>query len=231
MKVVATISYDRLHQIGVGQGANSEVYLAKDPQLDGTFVVKEMQKTRLDPTAYFAEAQAMFASSCKNVVPIQYACQTNDHICLVMPFYPNGSLADRIRNGPLPPRDAVRIFLKVLYGLQEIHAHSFIHFDVKPSNILFDHADEPMVADFGQARPMTAAGAAQIPPLYPYGFAPEAITTGAGTVEFDVFQCGLSLYRAVNGDDWFKRQTPATDAALVAAVKAGAFPPSACCFR
>jgi serine/threonine protein kinase len=48
-------------------------------------------------------------------------------------------------------------------------------------------------------------GAAQAPPMYPQGIPPE-LFNGTGTVHSDIYQAGLTFYRAVNGDAFFKRQ-------------------------
>jgi len=49
----------------------------------------------------------------------------------------------------------LRVAHAVLNGLAHIHAEGFIHFDVKPSNVLFSTTDIPMVADLGQSRAMS----------------------------------------------------------------------------
>ena len=179
MRVVAEIAYERVRQIGIGQGRNSTVYLADEPQLGGQVVVKEIPKANFsDPAAFFDEAKAMFAAATRNVVPIQYACQTTDEVCLVMPFCPNGSLADRIAGGPIGPANAVATFLRVLSGVAEIHAKGLIHFDIKPTNILFDASDEPLVADFGQSRPVNPVGVAVVPRPRPTSISPGWQCTG-----------------------------------------------------
>ena len=139
MQIRAELQYDRGNQIGVGQGVNSEVFLADDPQLGGQFAAKEISKVSLrnNLTAYFAEAQAMFAVTHPNIVPVQYACETNTHVVLTMPYYQNGSLESRIRRSPLNVLELIRISQGVLRGLAAIHHGSFVHFDLKPSNILF----------------------------------------------------------------------------------------------
>src|ERR1700693_6259500 len=102
MRVDGTISYTRVRQIGIGQGMNSEVYLADDPQLGGQVAAKEIVKSQfVNRVSYFKEAQAMFAVAHDNVVAVQYACQTPNIISLVMPYYQRGSLADRICDRPL----------------------------------------------------------------------------------------------------------------------------------
>src|SRR5437870_1453271 len=110
MQILATIEYDRRQQIGIGQGQNSAVYLSHDPQLGGECAVKVIEKARLAYGANFwAESQAMHASRHEHVVPVNCASQTADHICLAMPYYRRGSLADRIAAGPIPPMEVVRV--------------------------------------------------------------------------------------------------------------------------
>ena len=61
------------------------------------------------------------------------------------------------REGQLPLDQAVRIATQVLSALGYAHAHGVIHRDIKPENILLE-GDEAVVADFGVARAITAAG-------------------------------------------------------------------------
>ena len=55
MDVIGTITYTKQRQIGVGEGMNSEVFIATDPQLSGEIVVKEVPKAKLGkrPRAVF----------------------------------------------------------------------------------------------------------------------------------------------------------------------------------
>jgi serine/threonine protein kinase len=225
MQVFGSISYTKLKQIGVGQGMNSEVYLADDPQLGGRVAAKEIDKTHFpDPAAYFAEAQAMFAVAHDNVVTIQYACQTPTIISLVMPYFRNKSLADRILDRPLQLSEVQRVAQGVLAGLAHIHLTGFIHFDVKPSNVLFSNTDRPMVADFGQSRRIAPGGVVTVPPLYMVSQPPETIRTGTATSIADIYQVGLLMYRALNGDSFFTSQVPPTPALLRAQISTGKFP-------
>jgi serine/threonine protein kinase len=208
MQVVAEIQYEKRHQIGVGQGMNSEVFLAFDPQLGGEIAVKEIAKSKLgnNPSAYFAEAQVMFESAHPNVVPIHCACATADRICLAMPFFRRGSLADRIKDVPLPLQEALRVAHGVLSGLARIHRAGFLHFDLKPSNVFFSETNTPMVADFGQSRRLGPGGTVQVPEMYRFVIPPETWAHQVGLVESDVYQCGLLLYRIINGDPLFGDQ-------------------------
>ena len=147
MRVLAQLEYQRFRQLGVGQGMNSEVYFAHDPQLGGDMAVKEIEKSKFgnDINAYFAEAQTMFAVNHPNITPVQYACATGDKICLAMPYFARGSLTDQITSCPISLSEVLRVGQAVLAGLARIHAARFIHFDIKPSNVLFDDRDRKSV--------------------------------------------------------------------------------------
>ena len=226
MEQIAKISYKKTKQIGVGQGMNSTVYLADESQLGGVVAVKEIPKSQLVNSfgEFFEEAKAMFASRHPHVVPIQYACQTPETVCLVMPYFRRGSLTDRIKEAPLSLVEVLRVGQGILSGLSRIHADGRIHFDVKPSNVLFSDSDTPMVADFGQARRIEPTGTATMPPMYRFGMPPEALETGVCSVHSDVYQAGLTLYRAVNGDKVFTDQRPADAELLYQEIRSGRFP-------
>jgi len=222
--VLAEIRYQKLRPIGVGQGMNSEVFLVFDPQLGGQIAVKEVPKTRFGAPAasYFEEAGAMFASAHPNVVPVLYACQTPAQISVAMPYYANGSLHSRIEAGPLRLTECLRVGHGVLHGLTQIHLQNFLHLDVKPSNVLFDDTDRPMVADFGQARSLSS-GVVTAPRMYKHAFPPETLQTTLATVQSDVYQAGLLLYRAINGNPYYEAQVPVPHE-LRAKIIAGKFP-------
>lgn len=200
------------------------VYLADDSQLGGQVAAKEIEKGRFaNAAAYFDETQTMFAVAHDNVIAVQYACQTPDIISLVMPYYQNGSLADRIQDRPLQLSEVLRIAQGVLAGLAHIHLRGYIHFDVKPSNVLFSNKNRPMVADFGQSRAISPTGVVMVPPLYMSAQPPETINTGIATTVADIYHVGLLMYRAVNGDDFYKAQTPGP-ATVMTKIARGKFP-------
>ncbi len=227
MKIVGEIAHVRLKQIGVGEGMNSRVFHALDPQLGGEFAMKVIDKFTFgaDINRYFEEAQAMFATAHANIVPIQYACQTDTEIMLAMPYFSQGSLSPRIANGPISPRELIRIALGILDGLSQIHNAGYIHFDLKPSNIMFSNTEDPLVADFGQARKVLLGGGVIVPRMYYRAMPPETLSSGAGSILGDIYQVGLLLYRAVNGDPWHQAQfVGLDDATMEQRVIAGKLP-------
>jgi eukaryotic-like serine/threonine-protein kinase len=228
MRVVANIEYDRgqaIGGIGTGQGHNSRVFKCVDGQIGCDLVVKEIDKSTLaSPAQFFDEAKAMNAAKHANVVPIRFACQTSTTICFAMDFYEGGSLADKLANNPLPLTEVLNYGSAILSGLGALHIGGHLHFDLKPSNVLFDRNGVPSISDFGQSRALVAGGKAPVPQLmYLPVLTPELISTGNGVIQTDVYQAGLTLYRAVNGNDFYDRQLP-SQADLVSAVVNGRFP-------
>ncbi|TWU61973.1 serine/threonine-protein kinase [Crateriforma conspicua] len=229
MQVVSNYEFTKVSRIDAGDGKNSVgVWLADDPALGGQVAVKEIAKADFrDPDEYFSEARKMFASDHPNVVSIRLGAQTADSIYLVMPYYKNGSLAARVRSGPLPVQAALKITREVLAGAGAIHAGRSVHLDIKPTNVLFGQRGEALVADFGQARTMRPGGFAPLPDrLYIPHIPPECWAGNVAGVQADIFQIGLTLYRCLNGDDEFFRQLHAipSQADLQAAIANGDFP-------
>lgn len=227
MDVYGSIRYTKQREIGVGQGMNSKVFLAVDPHLNREIAVKEIDRSKLAPGGwdeYHREAQAMFACRHDHVVPIHYACLTRHHVALAMPFYPGGSLQDRIESRALPLQAGYRCADGILSALSQIHVAGRLHFDLKPSNVLFSGRDEPLIADFGQARMMDRRGTSPAPAMYPFGVPPEMYSSGVGTVESDVYLAGLTFYRMFNGDPFFQSQRARVRGNFHDAVVAGRFP-------
>nr|WP_277881297.1 serine/threonine-protein kinase [Leptolyngbya sp. FACHB-17] len=204
--------YHKTRKIGIGEGMNSEVFEIQDSQLGGRLVAKEIPIVDLQNSVhdYFAEAKAMFASAHRNIVPIQYAAtRDNTHVCLIMPYFARGSLQSHICFNPLPLKHLINLGQEILTGISQIHMKGYLHLDIKPSNVLFSDSGVAMVADFGQARAIGSNGiVTKLPPMYSYAMPPEVLTQKFASIESDIYQVGLTLYRAVNGDYMYQQQLP-----------------------
>jgi serine/threonine-protein kinase len=76
-----------------------------------------------------------------------------------MPYVEGESLRDRLtRQKQLPVEDALRIARETALALNYAHQHGVIHRDIKPENILLTQDGSTLVADFGIARALGAAG-------------------------------------------------------------------------
>jgi len=123
-----------------------------------------------------------------------------------MPYVEGESLRDRLeRERQLPVEEAVRIAAAVASALDYAHRHGVIHRDLKPENILL-HEGQPLVADFGIALAVSAAGGARITQTglslgTPQYMSPEQ-ATGDRVIDqrADIYALGAVTYEMLVGD-------------------------------
>lgn len=181
------------------QGANSTTFLARDNQLNSILVFKQVKIDKINPVNYFNEANIIYENRHLYIVSVNYGCYDDDYIYVVMPYYKNGTIKDKIIKGnSLSPREVIRYSIHFLTGLNHIHSKGLIHFDIKPDNIMISDSDEALVADFGLAKHMIG-GVADPEKLYGLHITPEFITGNMSDFRSDIFQAGLTIYRMLNG--------------------------------
>ena len=77
---------------------------------------------------------------------------------LVMELVPGPTLADRIKQGPIPADEAEIILLQIAEALEYAHERGVIHRDLKPANIKIDPDDKVKILDFGLAKALVDPG-------------------------------------------------------------------------
>jgi RNA polymerase sigma factor (sigma-70 family) len=71
---------------------------------------------------------------------------------LVLEYAPGGSLADRLRQGPLRLEEVMRLVAEVSAGLDALHQKGLVHRDVKPSNVMLREDGSAALTNFGLAK-------------------------------------------------------------------------------
>jgi len=150
----------------IGEGSFGEVYLALDIHLQQSYAIKIIRRSPGMDDAYFEKARQRFMLEARlgarlnhpNLIrAVRFAPdETSGLLVLVMEYAPGGSLADKMKSGPLAVPEALRIACQVAAGLSALHAQDVVHRDLKPSNILFDANGVARVADLGLAQPASA---------------------------------------------------------------------------
>lgn len=222
------ITFDKIKEIGQ-EGQNSKVFLVHDHQLEGDLVIKEIPKTKFKtPDEYFKEARLMFAQKHENVVEVHYAGMDADNIYIAMPYYVNGSVKHLISNNNfLTIHQVIRYATQFLTGLNHIHSRKLLHLDIKPDNIMLSNTDVALLSDFGLAKYTDAYGLADQPFAYSLHRAPEQTLSGLKQSRWtDIYQVGVTLYRMVNGNEFFYGQTSniKTKEEFISLVQKGRFP-------
>ncbi|MCS6841534.1 MAG: serine/threonine protein kinase [Roseiflexus sp.] len=197
----------------IGRGGMAVVYRAYDPEADREVAIKVLLRELLHDPAFRArfhrEVEAVAALEHPAIVPLYDSGEDAGQPFMVMRLMTGGSLADRLRRGPLPLAQAARIISHIAPALDAAHAAGLIHRDIKPDNVLFDHTDQPYLADFGivsvmqTATILTRSGVIGTPEY----MAPELTRPGGLSPLVDVYALGAMLFEMLTGRPPYRADT------------------------
>lgn len=128
------------------------------------------------------------------------AGQHDGRAFLVMQLIEGITLKERIAQGPLLPEATAALGAGLAQALGHAHESGIVHRDVKPSNILLDHAERPYLADFGISRRLdtthTGTGTLIGTPAY---LSPEQVLGRPVGPPADIYALGLVLLECLTG--------------------------------
>lgn len=232
----AVPGYDQL--VEIGRGGMGVVYRARHLRLNRIVALKLLRGGAAasvpDRERFLREARAGAALKHPHIVQVY---DVGEHIGVpyfAMELVEGNSLAERLANGPMPPRDAAHLIETLARAVEHAHQQGVVHRDLKPANILMGseqwadasndrssfsvlptvHCPLPTVkiADFGLARlneddSGTLSGTIIGTPSY---MAPEQAmgrVNQIGPVS-DVYSLGAILYESLTGRPPFRAASP-----------------------
>jgi eukaryotic-like serine/threonine-protein kinase len=243
-------------QSPLGAGGMGEVYRARDTRLDRTVAIKVLNSQLVAN----AELRARFEREARIISQLQHP-----HICvlhdvgsdgatefLVMEFLEGESLADRLRRGPLPAAELLKIAIEIADALEKAHRAGVVHRDLKPGNVMLTKLGAKLL-DFGLAKPVAASptaggrgsgsasvlaaaltqtspGASPASPLSTAGavigtvqyMSPEQVQGIEADARSDIFAFGVMLFEMATGKRAFEGKTQASIVGQILALE----PPS-----
>ncbi|MGB0715975.1 MAG: serine/threonine protein kinase [Phycisphaerae bacterium] len=117
------------------------------------------------------------------------------------------------------------VFCKICDAVHYLHEMGVVHRDLKPTNVLVDHDDSPMVIDFGLAKALeqsnidTLTGEGMMVGTPQYA-SPEQLTAGSVDRRTDIYALGVLLYEWVVGRLPYDCDTEDRSAVISAITKA-----------
>jgi serine/threonine-protein kinase len=196
-------------QSKLGEGGMATVYLADDLKHERKVALKVLKPELaavVGGERFLAEIKTTANLQHPHILPLFDSGEADSFLFYVMPYVEGESLREKLdREKQLPVGEAVHIAVAIAGALDYAHRHGVIHRDIKPPNILI-HEGQPVVADFGIALAVGAAGGARLTQTglsvgTPYYMSPEQATgdvmVGQAT---DTYAIACVLYEMLVGE-------------------------------
>ncbi len=208
----------------LARGGMGVVFRARQISLNRSVALKMILAGQLadesDVKRFYTEAEAAAQLDHPGIVPIFEVGQHEGQHFFSMAFVEGRSLAQRLAEGPMPPREAAALLFEVARAIEYAHSRGVIHRDLKPANILLDGEGRPRVTDFGLAKRVEAdgglTGSGQIMGTPSY-MPPEQAGGRRGEVgpAADLYALGATLYAMITGRPPFQAATAMDTVLLV----------------
>lgn len=191
----------------LGAGGMGAVFLAHDLALDRKVAIKVLAR-ELSLDAQFVlrferEAQVTARLEHPNIVPVYAVGRHNNRPFMVMKKLDGATLASRLQaEGRLDPARTLDVMRQVCSGLAHIHAHGWVHRDIKSGNVILSPNGHATILDFGVLRDPNSRGTTQAGMMLgtPRYMSPEQ---AQGVIEIDhradLYALGVLLFECLTG--------------------------------
>ena len=199
----------------LGRGGMAVVYLAEDVRHQRKVALKVLRPelaAALGAERFLREIRLAAQLSHPNILPlfdsgrIAASSPSAEFLYYTMPYVEGHSLRDKLaREGQLGIDDALRLAHEICDALGYAHEQGIVHRDIKPENILLSRG-HALVADFGIARAVSAAGGERLTETglavgSPAYMSPEQAAGDADVdARSDVYSLACTVYEMLVGD-------------------------------
>jgi len=192
----------------LGEGGMASVYLAEDVKHQRKVALKILRPELaavIGGERFLAEIRTTANLQHPHILPLFDSGEADGYLYYVMPFIDGETLGDKLeREKQLGVDEAIRIARDIGDALDYAHRNDVIHRDIKPANILL-HDGRPVVADFGIALAVSAAGGGRMTETglslgTPHYMSPEQASADRDlSARSDVYSLGCVLYEMIAG--------------------------------
>ena len=195
----------------IGRGGMGFVFKALNIKLNKIVAIKIIAPALAMNDSFMsrfeAEAKTLAKLENRNIVRIHDLRVESDYSYIVMEYVEGVTLGRLIKEkGPIPWRQALKLFNQMLHAIDHAHKEGIIHRDIKPNNVLINRQGVVKITDFGLAKNQAEFGLTQ------------SVTTG-GTLFYmspeqvkglvytdersDIYALGFTLYEMLTGSTPF----------------------------
>ena len=205
----------------LGQGGMGEVYRATDTKLGRDVALKVIAPALANDPARLAgvsrEAQVLASLNHPNIAAV-YGIEDR---AIVMELVEGPTLADRLKQGPIPLEEALAVARQIAAGLEAAHEKGIVHRDLKPGNVKITADGTIKLLDFGLAKHAALAAADDAMTIAPTAsgvglivgtpayMAPEQVRGKPVDKRVDVWAFGVLLYEMLTGAKLFEGENTA----------------------
>ncbi len=216
----------------LGRGGMATVFLAQDVKHNRPVALKVVHPelaAALGGDRFLREIEIAARLQHPHILPLYDSGEAGGFLYYVMPYVEGESLRDRLnRERQLSLEDTLRITGEVASALSYAHSHGVVHRDIKPENVMLS-GGHAVVADFGIARAVTAAGDQSLTQTgtvvgTPAYMSPEQATGSEIDGRSDQYALACVAYEMLVGEPPFTGATP--QAVMARHSLATASPPS-----
>jgi len=194
----------------LGSGGMGIVYRARDEKLEREIAIKMVSKGVLaseEARRHFRkEALALAKLNHAHIAAVYDVGEQDGADFLVMELVQGQSLAQKLRGGSLPVKEATAIARQVAEALGEAHEHGVIHRDLKPANVMITPKGDAKVLDFGLAKLLASSvdstmSAAETQGILgtPVYMSPEQALGKPVDARTDLWSLGVLYYESLSG--------------------------------
>lgn len=208
-RLVAALADQYTIEREIGAGGMATVYLAHDQKHNRNVAVKVLRPELaavIGTERFLKEIEVTANLQHPNILPLFDSGEADSFLFYVMPYIDGESLRAKLdRETQVSLGECVRIGEAVANALAYAHQRGVIHRDIKPENILL-HQGQPVVADFGIALAVSAAGGKRLTETglsvgTPEYMSPEQ-ATGSETIDArsDMYALSCVVYEMLTGE-------------------------------
>jgi serine/threonine protein kinase/sugar lactone lactonase YvrE len=201
-----------------------EVFLGEDQLLKRKvalkFLVEELAEDERAKKRFLREARAAAALDHPFICSVHDTGELEGRTFIAMEYMGGQTLKERLGDGPLPLKEALKITSEVTEALEKAHEAGIVHRDLKPANIMLTPDGHAKVMDFGLAKRAVSADASiqevsstltrewSVVGTLSY-MSPEQVKGENVDHRSDIFSLGIVLYEMLTGVHPFRKSAGA----------------------